>query len=683
MALRTSLAGPSRWSDPATLEWAFNRPDSPLHFGGCIVSYEWIRRRKRYLSFRYLFPELVAPWIQLKRAALRVVWFFTHPIDEFIEDLGELIAWPFVTLAKLFAWMLEGVRQFVVDLFSGVETFLRYLGRLPVWTGSAIAGALGIIMTILLFFLQVASFEPVPLSAGAAAQTRQAKPLVNAADRVESAWRPQPLVETNFDAFAGTPAPEPEPEPDQWRPTPPPARAGIDLEVTRLSVPFAARERIDVVSAPTQADLSRAWTHFERMSAATGWSPTRGGTQGTTPQFTPYVVRQPLRNVPLSLSAVRAGHSVSPFTQVQNNRQPAVSITRTAPSSSSVGSALTYELLVRNQGLEPLDSVLVHERVSAIERVMNVEPAAHLVDDALVWRVHDLQPREERRLTIEMRPDQLVPVAGGSIVQVKTAVAALSRVSAPLPQALPITQTPREELNVFLPEAEPEPQLTQPEPLPEPEPQFGLILPTFHDEPEPEAAPESQTEPELQFEPPSHSEPVLPEAVAQEPAPAEPMLPLDRPARETSAPASQWRERVQTAGGKGGVPIFFEMRTPRNVALEKAVATVFEIRNPGTAPLTKLVILVEVTDELDHTRGRILEHRIEKLAPGGVYFTRLTTTAVRDGKARVRSTLTSAEDLESTLEAEIEVRRPKHKPPTQLSKADLPRASQSLPTATQ
>src|SRR5690606_15581600 len=138
--------------------------------------------------------ELVVPWIQFKRGALRVVWFFTHPIDEFIEDLGELIAWPFVALAKLSAWMLEGVREFFIDLFAGIEAFFRYLGRLPVWTGSAIAGALGIIMTVLLFFLQVASFEPVPLSAGLATTPPSAE---------QPVWQPQPMVETNFDAFAG------------------------------------------------------------------------------------------------------------------------------------------------------------------------------------------------------------------------------------------------------------------------------------------------------------------------------------------------------------------------------------------------------------------------------------------------------------------------------------------------
>src|SRR5690606_17129905 len=496
--------------------------------------------------------------------------------------------------------------------------------RLPVWTGSAIAGALGIIMTILLFFLQVASFEPVPLSAGLATIPPSAE---------QPAWQPQPLVETNFDAFAGTRAAQPsapqppEPVQRQWQPSVP-ASAGIELELTRLTLPFHARERIDVVSVPPRANLEMAWNHFERMTAATGWSSTRGGIQRNALQFTPYLVRQPMRHVPLSASVVRAAESISPFSHVQNSRQPAVSITRTAPSQAAVGGALTYELLVRNQGLEPLDSVLVHERVSAIERVMNVEPPAHVVDEALVWRVHDLQPREERRLTIELRPDELRPVAGGSIVQVKTAVAALSRVSEPLPQAPPITETPPEQLNVFLPE--PEPQLTRPEPQPEtePEPEIGLILPTFHDEPEPEAAAEPQSEPELQFEPPSPLEPVLPEPVAQQPAPAEPMLPLQRARRDQPAPANEWRGRVQTARGQGGVPIFFEMRTPRNVAIEKPVATVFEIRNPGRTPLTDLVILVEVTDELDHRKGRILEHRIERLAPGGVYFTRLTTTAV-------------------------------------------------------
>src|SRR5690606_18957000 len=261
--------------------------DWPLFNGESTVSYEWIRRRKRYLSFRYLFPELVVPWIQFKRGALRVVWFFTHPIDEFIEDLGELIAWPFVALAKLSAWMLEGVREFFVDLFAGIEAFFRYLGRLPVWTGSAIAGALGIIMTILLFFLQVASFEPVALSAGAAAHAAQEKSVLVEPDKTEPAWRPQPLVETNFDAFAGTPAAQPEPE--QWRPTPPPAAAGIDVELTRLTMPFDARERIDVVSMPPQADLDSAWNHFERMTAATGWTPTRRGAPVGTPQFTPYV----------------------------------------------------------------------------------------------------------------------------------------------------------------------------------------------------------------------------------------------------------------------------------------------------------------------------------------------------------------------------------------------------------
>ncbi len=53
---------------------------------------------------RYLFQELLAPWIQVKRGWLRIVWFFTTPI---------------------------------------------YIG--PMWTTSVVAGLMGVMLTILLF----------------------------------------------------------------------------------------------------------------------------------------------------------------------------------------------------------------------------------------------------------------------------------------------------------------------------------------------------------------------------------------------------------------------------------------------------------------------------------------------------------------------------------------------------
>lgn len=654
------------------------------------MSYEWIRRRKRYLSFRYLFPEFVAPWIQMKRGLLRVMWFFTHPVDEFFDDLGELIAWPFVAFATGCVWVLEGIREFFKDLFWGVESFFNYLGRLPVWTGAAIAGTLGIIMTILLFFLQVASFDPVPLSTAAASTQLQVVEPVALMSRPD----PAPVTgDAHFDPFAGQqPAAAP-----VWSPTiPQPASIGLALTVDRLSLPpgWDARQRISVVSQASPVRPDQAWTHFERLNAASGWSLTRIERARRLLNFTPYVSRAGVRATQIAPSWVTTAASVSPYLPVDNRREPSVSITRTVPVSAAVGESLHYELLVSNFGEEPLDSVTVHEAVSAIDRVMDVDPPANVIDNTLVWNVTNLQPREQRRISIELRPDQLVPVSGGSTVRVKTGVAAVSYVSPPSQPAPPITPEPAPNLNTFVPQPQFEsqtlpPSLARPEPAvqPEPPPQnIGMILPSFDDEPAPQAEPRSpsaepsftfdpvpqQTEPEPSFEP-------LP-ARRPKPAPAiMPLLPEDpQPAVISQSPPRE--QRSEATRDSNGVPIFFEMRTPTLTTIDQSVAAVFEIRNPGQAELTNLVILVEVTEELNHQRGRILEHRVERLPPGGVYRTRLTTTAVRNGLARVRSRLTSAENLESTLEAEIEV-APPQKPATELSAADLP--PQGRPTFTQ
>ena len=57
-----------------------------------VSAYPWMKRHKRYLSFRYIFPEIAAVWITFKRFVLRLVWFFTHPVDEFLDDIRDATA---------------------------------------------------------------------------------------------------------------------------------------------------------------------------------------------------------------------------------------------------------------------------------------------------------------------------------------------------------------------------------------------------------------------------------------------------------------------------------------------------------------------------------------------------------------------------------------------------------------
>jgi hypothetical protein len=103
------------------------------------------------------------------------------------------------------------------------------------------------------------------------------------------------------------------------------------------------------------------------------------------------------------------------------------------------------------------------------------------------------------------------------------------------------------------------------------------------------------------------------------------------------------------------IPIDFEMRTPKLVSLNAPVPAVFEVRNPGSDRLSDLVIQVQMSDELHHEQGHVLRHRIASLSPGEVYRTRLTTTAVGNGTARLTSTLTSADDVHTNLEASVEI----------------------------
>lgn len=600
------------------------------------MSYEWIRRRQRDLSFRYLFPEIAAPWIQCRRGMLRVLWFFTHPVDEFFETLGEIIAWPFVALATLFAWMSTGVREFFGDLLHGIVALFRSLGQLPVWTGSAIAGALGVILTTLLFYPPLIQFRPVTVSISSTAKTVSDRP------RQLPIPQPEAHVDDAFDPFAGAgAAPSPQPA---WRPEPsPPSLTDLSVHFERLSMPLGwdSRRRTDVVSTSTHLPPAHFGTAGESSFAADGWSLARRERTDDPRQFIPYVSRLGVHSTHTAPRWVRVAEDVDPHSQVDSRRQPAVRISRSAPTTATAGGALKYELIVRNLGTEPLDNVTVREAVSALDRVLDVHPPASVIGDSLVWNITNLMPRAEHRLAIELWPDQLRPVTGGSTVQVTTGVAAVSRIAAPRPQPLIITPEPPEELMVITPPPQTEPPAQHQAPETQ---DFGLVLPSFDDEPPP-------FEPQSPAPAPLFSLDSEPAPFPRRPPGILPFAPGDDEPAITPASAIEESE----IEAPEGVPIHFEMRTPKLVPRDAPVPAVFEIRNPGPAELTDLVIQVQMTNELRHERGSNLQHRIGRLAAGEVYRTRLTTTAVQDGTARLRSTLTSADDRESHVEATVEV----------------------------
>ncbi len=563
-------------------------------------AYPWMKRHKRYLSFRYIFPELAAGWIAFKRFLLRVLWFFTHPIDEFLDDIRDAMLWPFAALNTLWRWMVIGTHEFFSDLLRGIEMAFGWMGGLPVWTGAAVSGVMGIILTILLFLL------PAINPGVTASITALAQPQAEAAN-VAPAFDPfqQSPAQPEYDPFEDrAPARHELPLSNFNRPLP-----ELQMHLAQLAMPtgWNSRQQISVVSAASRVDLRDLKQRFDRTAVHDRWEQPRFDRGQRALHFTPYASRVGVRSTSVAPSWVNPESVVEPLNQFSTQRHPHVVIEKSSPKNAPVGQPLQYGLTVRNVGEETLDNVRVREQLSNIQRVSNTRPPAKVVGEALVWDLAELRPGESRQLQIEMQPNSEVLLAHKSAVQVTTRVAAVSNVRVPRPEPQPVepkSETPASVMPQFFDAPEPEP-LPQPEAEAEPIDQEPIpqIIP-FEDEDEPEVLP--------QFEP----EPVRIE------------------------------EPVQ--------PLSLEMFAPQAVASGGEVRTVFEVQNRGGAEMTDLILAVELTDELDHPNGHLLELKIPRIAAGDVFRTRLTTEAVKDGTATLSSRLTNS--VVDSLTAQQEVR---------------------------
>ena len=572
-------------------------------------AYPWMKRHKRYLSFRYIFPELAAAWIIFKRFLLRVLWFFTHPVDEFLDDLRDLLLWPFAALNTLWRWMIIGIHSFFSDLVRGIESAFAWMGGLPVWTGAAVSGVMGIILTILLFLLPAID-SSVTASISDATQPK-VTPITQAAqfDIFQA-----PPAEPKFDPFAAPP---------QSHPVLPIGNFGhsqpsLQMELGRLDLPpwLKSREQMSVVSTPNRVDLQDLMQRFQVAVQYDQWAQRRFDRDQRTLAFTPYASQLGVRTTSAAPDWVQPEASVEPLNHYSTERHPTVVVEKTAPQHALIGQPMQYQLNVKNVGKEVLDSVRVREQMSDIERVSNTNPPSKIVGNTLVWDLSELQPGESRQLHIELQPNSEIQLAHKSAVQVTTRVAAVSDVRQPRPE----------------PPRDPEP--TPPPAGPAPEPPVS-VLPEFIDDPEPEPLPQPEVEP-MEFNP------------------FDDLLPAEEePATETLPPFESEPERTEESAVTEQ-PLRLEMFSPELVTTGGDVRTIFEIENRGGTDITDLVLAVELTEQLDHNKGPALELKIPCIAAGDVFRTRLTTEAVKDGTATLSSRLTST--ATETLNAQRNVR---------------------------
>jgi uncharacterized repeat protein (TIGR01451 family) len=85
-------------------------------------------------------------------------------------------------------------------------------------------------------------------------------------------------------------------------------------------------------------------------------------------------------------------------------QEPAVSLEWIGPSTAKVGQSVTYQLVVKNISACRVYQVVVHERLPEGANVTATEPKAVTEDNMLRWDLGTMEPRQEKRLDLQMVP---------------------------------------------------------------------------------------------------------------------------------------------------------------------------------------------------------------------------------------------------------------------------------------
>mgnify|MGYP002622296022 FL=1 len=274
-------------------------------------------------------------------------------------------------------------------------------------------------------------------------------------------------------------------------------------------------------------------------------------------------------------------------------------------------------VLVRNRSDDPVEQVVVRQRVPAVENVIDVVPPAAITPDGqLLWELTELSPGEERSLLITTRLSEGDTEATVTQVDVQSQIGVSTTVSeASLPEPI---------------ETEPDvPLLAQPRrsPRPLPDSEDSESLP---ERVLPESFPGS---PVSGLE--SRDDSVIPAALPDEiPTLALPEDPPNQSALPRPLPLDPARPPVPA--------LSITANSTATARPGEVVTTIFEVANKGDAPAFDVVLTVHVAPELQHKHGDTVEHRIGRIAPGEQHRATLYTRARMEGTARLKAVLEHA-----------------------------------------
>lgn len=85
---------------------------------------------------------------------------------------------------------------------------------------------------------------------------------------------------------------------------------------------------------------------------------------------------------------------------------PAVQLQKFGPAAVNVGQRLSYEIVVRNIGTDPVVKIRVEEELPPEARLVDAQPEPEVHGQRLTWLLDRLDPGAERRYKVEVLPDR-------------------------------------------------------------------------------------------------------------------------------------------------------------------------------------------------------------------------------------------------------------------------------------
>jgi uncharacterized repeat protein (TIGR01451 family) len=86
-------------------------------------------------------------------------------------------------------------------------------------------------------------------------------------------------------------------------------------------------------------------------------------------------------------------------------QEPSVSLEWIGPPTAKLGQPVTYQIIVKNTSAIPVQNVTVRNRIPAGVTVQATEPRAINEVNTLIWDLGIMQPRQEKRLDLQLLPE--------------------------------------------------------------------------------------------------------------------------------------------------------------------------------------------------------------------------------------------------------------------------------------